>query len=55
MILMGFLGLMGSLLLWDLCSLWTLLRANDAYGVSWLYRIPSFMGSVFTLDPIENK
>ena len=49
MILMGFLGLMGSLLLWDLGSLWTLLMADGPYGVSWL------MGSLLTQDPIEGK
>ena len=47
--------LIGSLHLWDLCSLWTLLRANDAYGVSWLYGVPLVMGSRLTLNPIDGK
>ena len=41
--------LIGSLHLWDLCSLWTLLRAYDTYGV------PLLMGSLLTLDPIEGN
>ena len=44
---------MGSLCLWDLCSLWTLLMAIDAYGVSWLYEVPLVMGSQLTLDPTD--
>ena len=47
--LMGFLGFIGSLHLWDLCSPWTLLRANDTYGV------PLLMGSLLTLDPIDGN
>ena len=47
--------LMGSLCLWDLCSLWTLLMAIDAYGVSWLNGVPLVMGSLLTLDPIEGN
>ena len=46
---------MGSLCLWDLGSLWTLLMVNDSYGVSWPYGVPSLMGSLLTLDPIEGK
>ena len=47
--------LMGSLHLWDLCSLWTLLMVNDSYGVSWPYGVPSLMGSRLTLDPIDGR
>ena len=46
---------MGSLCLWDLGSLWTLLMVNDSYGVSWPYGVPSLMGSLLTLDPIDGR